>query len=157
MSATPCRHAITLIEMLIVVLIAAVLAATIIPQFAPSTTDAEASALKFNLHGLRRQIEMYKAQHHGAVPALSVGTLPGLIYATDADGNTNNSIVPDISHTLGPYTQGGQLPVNPFDGTNTVTQVSIFPPTATSGSGQGWLYEPSSGQIAPNTAGHLTD
>ena len=59
------RSAFTLIEVLIVVVIMAVLAATIIPQFASSTTDAKVSALKFNLHGLRQQVEMYKLQHNG--------------------------------------------------------------------------------------------
>ncbi len=63
------RGGFTLIEVLIVVVMMAVLAATIIPQFASSTDDAKSSALKFNLHALRSQIEMYKLQHNGAVPA----------------------------------------------------------------------------------------
>ncbi len=151
------RSAFTLIEVLIVVVIMAVLAATIIPQFASSTTDAKASALKFNLHGLRQQIEMYKLQHNGLTPDLTGGTLPGLVYATDAAGATNSSTIADATHPFGPYVQGGALPTNAFDGTVTVTQISTFPPTATAGAGQGWLYEPTSGQIAPNTAGHLTD
>jgi general secretion pathway protein G len=147
----------TLIEVLIVVVIMAVLAATIIPQFASSTTDAKTSALKFDLHSLRQQIEMYKLQHNGAVPALSSGNLPGLVYATDATGATNNTTTTDATHPFGPYIQGGLLPANPYDGTTTVTQISAFPPTATAGSAQGWLYEPVSGQIAPNTAGQFTD
>lgn len=151
------RSAFTLIEVLIVVVIMAVLAATIIPQFASSTTDAKASALKFNLHGLRQQIEMYKLQHNGVAPALTGGTLPGMLFATDVAGATNNSITPTSTYPFGPYVQGGALPANPFDGTVTVTQISTFPPTATAGTGQGWLYEPTSGQLAPNTAGHLTD
>ena len=151
------RSAFTLIEVLIVVVIMAVLAATIIPQFASSTTDAKASALKFNLHGLRQQVEMYKLQHNGTAPALTGGTLPGLIFASDAAGANTGSITPDSTHPFGPYVQGGALPTNPFDGTVTVTQISTFPPTATAGAGQGWLYEPTSGQFAPNTTGHLTD
>ncbi len=47
------RNAFTLIEVLIVVIIMAVLAATIIPQFSSSTTDAKISSLKFNLAALR--------------------------------------------------------------------------------------------------------
>ncbi len=151
------RSAFTLIEVLIVVVIMAVLAATIIPQFASSTTDAKASALKFNLHGLRQQIEMYKLQHNGTTPALTGGTLPGLLFTSDANGTTTTVFMPDSTHPFGPYVQGGNLPANPFDGTTTVTQIATFPPAATAGTGQGWLYEPTSGQIAPNTAGHLTD
>ncbi len=148
------RSAFTLIEVLIVVVIMAVLAATIIPQFASSTDDAKSSALKFNLHTLRSQIEMYKLQHNGAVPALSSGKLPGLTLASDVNGNTNATS--NATYPFGPYVQGGQLPANPYDGKNTVTQINTFPPTASSGNG-GWLYEPTSGQIAPDTAGHLSD
>jgi general secretion pathway protein G len=157
MSANVRRLGFTLIEVLIVVVIMAVLAATIIPQFASSTTDAKTSALKFNVHTLRQQIEMYKLQHNGTVPALTGGTLPGILYATDVTGATNNSITTDSTHPFGPYVQGGLLPANPFDGTTTVTTISTFPPTATAGTGQGWLYEPVSGQLAPNTAGHFND
>ncbi len=157
MSRMSKKRGFTLIEVLIVVVIMAVLAATIIPQFASSTNDAKTSALKFNLHSLRSQIEMYKLQHNGATPALTSGSLPGLVYATDVTGANSGSTVSDTTHPFGPYIQGGFLPANPFDGTTTVTQISTFPPTATAGSAQGWLYEPVSGQIAPNTAGQLTD
>jgi prepilin-type N-terminal cleavage/methylation domain-containing protein len=58
----------TLVEVLIVVVIMAILAATIIPQFTDSTSDAKASTTKFNLHTLRSQIELYKTQHNGVVP-----------------------------------------------------------------------------------------
>ena len=71
----------TLIEVLIVVVIMAILAGTIIPQFAALTDDAKASALKFNLHQFRSQIEIYKLQHNGAVPALASSSLPRLIHA----------------------------------------------------------------------------
>jgi len=62
------RNAFTLIEVLIVVIIMAVLAATIIPQFTTSTKDAKDSTLKFNMHTLRSQIELYKLHHLGKYP-----------------------------------------------------------------------------------------
>ena len=65
------RNAFTLIEVLIVVIIMAVLAATIIPQFSSSTNDAKLSSVKFNLHTIRSQIEMYKVHHSGGLPALA--------------------------------------------------------------------------------------
>ena len=49
------RGAFTLIEVLIVVVIMAILAATIIPQFTDSTKDAKSSTVQFNLHTLRSQ------------------------------------------------------------------------------------------------------
>ena len=57
------RNAFTLIEVLIVVIIMAVLAATIIPQFSSSTNDAKNSSVVFNLQTIRSQIEMYKTHH----------------------------------------------------------------------------------------------
>jgi general secretion pathway protein G len=150
------RSGFTLIEVLIVVVIMSVLAATIIPQFASSTNDAKASALKFNLHEFRQTIEVYKLQHNGIPPALTASNLPGLVYATNSSGVNNGLTAPDSTHLIGPYIQGGALPANPFDGKTTVSQSAVFPPTATTAAG-GWLYEPVSGQIAANTAGHLTD
>ena len=53
----------TLVEVLIVVVILAVLAATIIPQFSSSTTDAKVAALQFNLNSIRSQIQLYTVHH----------------------------------------------------------------------------------------------
>src|SRR3954471_12169015 len=108
MSSKCKRNAFTLIEVLIVVVIMAVLAATIIPQFASSTDDAKASALKFNLHTLRSQIEMYKLQHNAIPPAIASGKIPGLTMATDVSGNTNATS--NSTYKYGPYVQGGALP-----------------------------------------------
>ena len=62
----------TLVEVLIVVVIMAILAATIIPQFSDSTRDAKVSTTTFNLHTLRSQIELYKTQHNGIVPSATL-------------------------------------------------------------------------------------
>jgi general secretion pathway protein G len=142
----------TLIEILIVVVIMAVLAATIIPQFSSSTNDAKTSTLQFNLHTLRSQIELYKLDHSGAVPSLTNSALPQLTSSTDSSGNVGAS-GPSFPH--GPYIQGN-MPNNPFDGHNVVIATAVFPPTATTSDG-GWLYYAATGQIAPNTTGHLTD
>ena len=49
------RSAFTLIEVLIVVVIMAILAAAIVPQFTDSTKDAKSSTAKFNLHTVTRR------------------------------------------------------------------------------------------------------
>ena len=46
----------TLVEVLIVVVILAILAAAIIPQFADSTTDAKTSTALFNLNTDRKSV-----------------------------------------------------------------------------------------------------
>jgi general secretion pathway protein G len=111
----------TLIEVLIVVIIMAVLAATIIPQFSTSTNDAKNSAMRFNLHTIRSQIEMYKIHHLGKVPVLATFT-DQMTKPTNVDGQTSGSNL-----IYGPYFQG-QLPANPFNNSNTLVAVT----TATS-------------------------
>src|SRR5687768_13779490 len=97
--------AFTLVEVLIVVVIMAVLAATIIPQFADSTTDAKVSTLKFNLHTLRSQIELYRTHHDGELPS---GTLIELTQSTDVSGTAGTG----VNFPFGPYIR--TLPDNPF-------------------------------------------
>ena len=64
----------TLVELLIVVIILAILAAIVIPQFSSSTTDANEAALDSNLNALRSAIELYKAQHNGVYPGAVAAT-----------------------------------------------------------------------------------
>ncbi len=142
------RKALTLIEVLIVVVIMAILAAVVIPQFASSTDDARASALQFNLHTLRSQIELYKAQHFGRAPELINNDLPQLTSATNAQGEIG---APGPNYPFGPYIQGA-LPPNPYDGKNRVVQVTTpgQVPTAPADNQGGWQYDPTTGTIYPN-------
>ena len=140
----------TLIEVLIVVVIMAVLAATIIPQFSSSTKDAQTSSVKFNAHSLRSQIELYKAHHLGNYPEIRDASLPQLTKATDVHGNTVD--VPDAGHPYGPYL--AEIPTNPFNNLNTVAAVSTpgTPPTTGSGA-SGWQYDKTTGGLWPNHSG----
>ena len=63
----------TLVELLIVVIILAILAAIIVPQFSASTNDAKAAALQSNLANLRSAIEFYY-QEHGEYPGANIAT-----------------------------------------------------------------------------------
>ena len=152
MAANRRRVGFTLVEIMIVVVIMALLAATIIPQFASSTTDAKTSSLSFNLHTLRSQIDLYKLNHNGTSPTVTSGALPQLTSYTDASGDAQSS--PDGTHIYGPYLTG-KLPANSLDNKNNVVTTNTWPGTATTAGG--WLYHPATGSIAPNTAGHEND
>jgi len=138
------RRGFTLIEVLIVVVIMAVLAATIIPQFSVSTKDAKQSTLDFNLHSLRSQIEMYRMHHLGKYPTLDAGTgtLPELLTTTNAAGQTGTG----TAYPYGPYLVGG-IPKNPFNDSEKV--VAGTGGTQVAG-GAGWQYNATTGQIWPN-------
>jgi type II secretion system protein G len=140
------RTAFTLIEVLIVVVIMAVLAATVIPQFASSTEDAKNSSLKFNMHTLRSQIELYKI-HHGVYPNLTNNSLPQLLGKTDAAGNA------DANGAFGPYLDG-DIPPNPFDNDNKVYAAASDSPAAATAEGAGWQYHQATGGIWPNNPGY---
>jgi general secretion pathway protein G len=124
------RGAFSLIEMLIVVALIAILAATIIPQFADSTADAKRSAMDSDLHSLRSNLERYKA-HHGDYPA----TLSDLTVVSPAG--------------YGPYIDA--VPENPFNGSSAEAAVSSVP-TGPNATGEGWLYMQATGQVWANCA-----
>jgi len=134
------RSAFTLVEVLIVVVIMAILAATIIPQFTDSTKDAKASTTKFNLHTLRSQIELYRTQHNGTPPSTS---LVELTQSTNAAGTSGTG----ANFPYGPYIR--EIPKNPFTnsaGIKVVTNDPALAADVTAGGG-GWLYNATSGGI----------
>jgi len=137
------RGGFTLIEVLIVVVIMAVLAATIIPQFSASTDDAKDSSQQFNMHTLRSQIELYRI-HHSAYPAITDGKLPQLTSATNAAGTTGTG----DTFPFGPYVTD-EMPNNPYNSDNTVVAGDGSARVGTTG---GWQYEASTGGIWPNNA-----
>jgi general secretion pathway protein G len=151
------RGGFTLIEVLIVVVIMAVLAATIIPQFSTSTKDARESSLKFNLQSLRTQIELYKVQHNSTVPD-GTNNLKQLTSASDVTGALSTTGLVDATHPYGPYVQNA-LPVQPFSGLNTVkldTGAAGTLPTATAGVGGGWIYRATTGEIWIDNTNYVT-
>ena len=143
------RSAFTLVEILIVVVIMAILAATIIPQFTDSTKDAKASTGKFNLHTLRSQIQLYRAHHEGAAPGAD---LAELMTSTDADGATGTG----ANYPYGPYIS--ELPANPFTNSSTVKAITNDPAAAGDVTGTGgWLYNTTTGGIWIDHADHYQE
>lgn len=133
----------TLIEVLIVVVIMAILAATVIPQFSSSTDDARESAVTFNAHSLRTQIEMYKVHHLGEYPEISGESLPQLTSKTNAAGDTGTG----DAYPYGPYL-AGELPKNSYNDSNKVVAGTGAGVVA---GGAGWQYDVNTGNIWPNS------
>ena len=139
------RSAFTLVEVLIVVVILAILAAAVVPQFSSSTQDAKYSTSIFNLQTLRAQVQVYKAQHQGVYP----DTLDKLTIATSKSGGT-----PSGNDSYGPYLL--EVPECPLVGSAAVAAASSGTPAVVAG-GAGWAYHSGSGKIWINHADYLSE
>ena len=152
MSSDRRRNAFTLIEVLIVVIIMAVLAATIIPQFSSSTNDAKNSSLVFNLHTIRSQIEMYKIHHSGVAPLMNTFA-DQMTKTTNAKGEVGTG----TAFPYGPYFQGQVIPANTLNNSSILVAPTKTPPDAANGTTAGWQYNESTGGFYPNLAATVWD
>jgi len=158
----------TLVELLIVAIILAILAAIIVPQFASTTTDAQESALRANLSGLRSATDLYRQQHNGANPGVNTavgGTCSGtagtgvagsqqaiedqLTRYSNLAGQTCS--LPDTGFAFGPYIQEDVLPTNPVSGSGVFAIIATGNLEMTAdGAGLGWKYDSAAGKIIAN-------
>jgi prepilin-type N-terminal cleavage/methylation domain-containing protein len=170
----------TLVELLIVVIILAILAAIVIPQFSSSTVDAQEAALGADLDAMRAATELFKAQHNGVYPGgvaasgagaiactgtVSTGAvntaqawMDHLLMASDALGHTC-SLSDGVTYKFGPYLRKG-IPPDPITGTggNLVGAVaagivvtSTGAPIVPAAATGGWAVDTKSGQIVMNS------
>lgn len=165
----------TLVELLIVVIILAILAAIVIPQFSSSTVDAQEAALDSNLNALRSAIELYKAQHSGKYPGATTSVIASCSTGAVGTGavDTATAVIEQLTMysnssgqtcsgaatqtPLGPYIRKG-IPADPFSNpsvnaivvaTGGVTLTSgAAAPTAATG---GWKFDNKTGQIVMNS------
>jgi len=163
----------TLVELLIVAIILAILAAIVVPQFAASTNDARASALRSNVSNIRGAIDLYAQQHGGSFPAAVAstgGTCTGGSAGTGAAGtvaamteqltrysNTAGQTcsLQDIDSDgtpefpFGPYLKSDSLPANPVTDTAAVKfeTTGDLAMRAQAIPGLGWRYDTKSGKF----------
>ena len=156
----------TLVELLIVAIILAILAAIIVPQFASTTTDATESALRANVTAMRSAIDLYR-QQHGEYPGVvtAVPVAPLVCGGTNGAGGGGDQVTLQSQLTLysnrngmtcsaagtdfpfGPYIQEDALPINPITGIGTVDIVIAGDLNMTAADAQGWQYDTVTGKF----------
>lgn len=139
----------SLLEVVIVVAIIAILAAIGIPRMSRGSKGAGDAALRADLTVLRNAIDLYAAEHQGNYPSTS-GFADQLLKYTDEAGQAQTNR--DETHYFGPYLRTiPKCPVGTKKGKNGVAEAS-----GASDPNVGWVYNPTTGQILPNT-GTLKD
>ncbi len=161
----------TLVELLIVVIILAILAAIVVPQFASSTDDAKISALDTTLSNMRAAIDLYY-QQHGSYPGSTTAVSTYACAGTKGtgDGGAGNEVVTfkdqmsmytaangmacsvkDANHRFGPYLKKAELPDNPITAVGTLVVVTAGD-LAMNGDGAngGWKYDNKTGKFIAN-------
>jgi prepilin-type N-terminal cleavage/methylation domain-containing protein len=151
----------SLVELVIVIVIIGVIAAIAIPRVGRGAKGAGESALAQDLAVLRNAIELYSSQHNGDFPGLkgdgtntakTAGAFRDqLLKYTSIDGETSDSY--DSDHPLGPYLRKSlpPAPVGVNRGSVTVLIDENTPMTVTTGGGEGWVYNPLTGDLIVNS------
>ncbi len=131
------RNGFTLVELVVVVLVLGIIAATAAPKMFNTAGDARQNSTTSSLAVVRDAIELYRAQN---------GAYPG-------DGGTEADFQADLGSFLrGPFPKN-QLPGAAQDGTVRVDTAGI--PLTVSG-GQDWAYDNTTGEFIINTSGFET-
>jgi type II secretion system protein G len=132
------RTGFTLIEVLIVIVVIAILAAIVVPRLLGAGREAREASLRAHLQEMRNAIGLFQAQCGDYPDALAD------IMATTAPASGGNGVVINPNDFHGPYltTPGGGLPNNPISGANA--------------EGTDWLYTKTTGALAAK-AGSAVD
>lgn len=140
----------TLIELVIVILILGILAATAAPRLLSVASDAEEAAVTTQLAIMRDALDYYASEHAGKYPA----SLTALVkYTSEAGAMSSNKT---SVYKYGKYLEKMPgCPSGPSKGATGWGATSNPPGGASGSSTVGWLYHSLSGGVWVNDADHL--
>lgn len=155
------RRAFSLLELVIVMVIIGIIAAIAVPRISAAAAGSSETALIADLSVLRRAIEHYAAEHAQVFPGANPDGMGGsansaeafvsqLTLFSAADGRASATKTSD--HVFGPYVSRiPELPVGANHGSASVAIDSSNSPPLVTGNGEGWVYNPVTGEIIANS------
>ncbi len=141
------------------VIILAILAAVVIPQFAASTDDAKLASLDTTLANMRSALDLYY-QQHGEYPSANgdgtnaAGSLDAFVNQlsqyTDKDGDVANT--KSATHKYGPYLRRADVPTEPMTESKVlkIESAGTLGMAAEAADPGGWRYDYKTGQFIVN-------
>lgn len=135
----------TLVEVLIVVVILAILAAVVMPSLTGAAEQTEISATYTDLQKLRRAVGVYRARH-GRLPPITAGDATGLTDGTGPWGPLVQTLLDDGR----PGEYFTQVPVNSYVGGPNARVVEVVEnavPDTEFDDSRGWIYDPVDGDV----------
>lgn len=137
------KHAFTLVEVLVVVIVLSILALVVVPEFTSATTSTRDATLRANLRGMRAAISLFKIEHSDDYPNYATFANE-MTLASKADKST--AAIGTALYIYGPYVRA--IPLNPFNSLNTLA--------ATLTGATGWTYNETTGAFNANDGAHDT-
>ena len=137
-----------------VVMIIGMISSMAIPRISRGASGAADVTLAADLTVVRKAILYFAAEHNGAFPGPTGARFAaGLTQYSDATGQA--SVSRSAAYPFGPYLEAiPPCPVGPNRGDRKVLIDAVnSPPAANSDTGDGWVYNPNTGEFYANVGG----
>jgi len=149
------RSGFSLVELVVVIIIIGILAAIATQKFGRAASAARETTFQTNFSKFKNAIEAYALNHNGTYPGPTAADVANQLtqYSSIAGAVQTSK---DSTHRFGPYLDKIPLcTVGENAGKDTADDILIdstnSPPTPNTSGGEGWVYNPTTGELLPNT------